>query len=109
MNVFSLSRGPGRLLACSAMLVTIGLAGAFAGQAVPSLVTPSAPPVISVNQGLPVPAWAFAERAMLAAAADGAQLWVDRYLNTDGSLNIVERWGVTDGPDDITESMRTLL
>ena len=106
MNVFSSSLAPGRLLAGAAILVTTGLAGVFAGQPAPPLVTPPAPPVISVNQGMPVPAWAFAERAMLAAAADGAQLWVDRYLNADGSLNIVERWGVTDGPDDITEAIR---
>lgn len=106
MNGFSSSLAPGRLLAGAAMLVTTGLAGVFAGQAAPQLVTPPAPPVISVNQGMPVPAWAFAERAMLAAAADGARLWVDRYLNADGSLNIVERWGVTDGPDDITEAIR---
>jgi len=90
----------------AAVVVTAGLSSVLAQQPAPRLVTPPSVPVISVTQGMPVPAWAFAERAMLAAAADGAQLWVDRFLNADGSLNLIERWGVTDGPDDITEAVR---
>ena len=43
---------------------------------------------------------------MLDSAAAGVQLWVDRYVNADGSLNIVEEWGVTNGPDDIMEDIR---
>ena len=43
---------------------------------------------------------------MLRAAADGARLWVERYVKPDGSVNVPERWGVTDGPDDIMESVR---
>ncbi len=52
------------------------------------------------------PAWAIAEREMLQAAADGARIWVERYLRPDGSVNVPERWGVTDGPDDIMETVR---
>ncbi len=52
------------------------------------------------------PPWAFAERAMLDAAAGGARLWLERFVNPDGSVKVVERWGVTDGPDDIMESVR---
>ena len=43
---------------------------------------------------------------MLDAAADGARLWLDRFVNPDGSVKVAERWGVTDGPDDIMESVR---
>ena len=43
---------------------------------------------------------------MLEAAADGARLWVERYVKSDGSVNVPERWGVTDGPDDIMETVR---
>ena len=54
----------------------------------------------------PAPAWALAEREMLEAAADGARLWLERYVKPDGSVNVPERWGVTDGPDDIMETVR---
>ncbi len=106
MKLFSLSPHQGRSIAGAVLLATIGMSALFAEQPAPPLATPPSPPVISVTHGQPVPAWAFAERAMLAAAADGAQLWVDRYLNADGSLNLVERWGVSDGPDDIMEALR---
>jgi hypothetical protein len=61
---------------------------------------------ILLNRAMPVPAWALAEREMLEAAAAGARLWVERYVRPDGSVNIPERWGVTDGPDDIMETVR---
>lgn len=61
---------------------------------------------IRINKVTPAPAWALAEREMLEAAADGARLWLDRYVKPDGSVNVPERWGVTDGPDDIMESIR---
>src|SRR3954462_14333151 len=89
------------LHAWSILLVLVSFAAA-AEPAAKSLPIPASAPVIQFNRGLPVPAWAFAERAILDAAAAGSQLWVDRYLNADGSLNLIERWGVTDGPDDIT-------
>ena len=61
---------------------------------------------ILINKAMPVPAWALAEREMLEAAAAGARLWVERYVRPDGSVNVPERWGVTDGPDDIMETVR---
>ena len=61
---------------------------------------------ITINDAMPAPAWAIAERQMLDAAADGARVWVERHVRPDGSVNVAERWGVTDGPDDIMESVR---
>lgn len=61
---------------------------------------------VTINRTMPAPAWAIAEREMLDAAADGARLWVERYVRPDGSVNVAERWGVTDGPDDIMEAVR---
>jgi len=61
---------------------------------------------LTITTVTPAPAWALAEREMLAAAADGARLWVERYVRSDGSVDVPERWGVTDGPDDITETVR---
>src|SRR4030095_1059119 len=46
------------------------------------------------------------ERKMLAAAAEGTKAWVETYLKPDGSIEGVEHWGVTDGPDDIMETVR---
>lgn len=61
---------------------------------------------IVINKVMPAPAWALAEREMLDAAAAGARVWVERYVKPDGSVNVPERWGVTDGPDDIMETVR---
>jgi hypothetical protein len=90
------------------LLAFIGLTTfATAGEpARKSLASPAAAPVIQLNRGMPAPAWAFAERALLDAAPDGVQLWMDRYVGGDGSVNMEPRWGVTDGPDDIMEYIR---
>jgi len=61
---------------------------------------------IVIDKAVAAPPWATAERDMLQAAADGARLWVERYVKPDGSVNVPERWGVTDGPDDIMETVR---
>jgi hypothetical protein len=63
-------------------------------------------PAIAVTKVTPTPAWALAEREMLGAAADGTRRWLERYVRADGSVNVPERWGVTDGPDDIMEAVR---
>jgi hypothetical protein len=78
--------------------VTILTAAHLAGQG------PQAP--ILIDKHTPAPAWALAERDMLEAAADGTRLWLERYVKADGSVNVPERWGVTDGPDDIMEAIR---
>jgi hypothetical protein len=90
-----------------ALALFVGSRVAFAADipaAAPTVVT--AAPVIQMNRGMPAPAWAFAERALLDRAAEGVALWMQRYVNPDGTLNLIERWGVTDGPDDITEFIR---
>ncbi len=79
--------------------MTLFMTVQFAGQAQRSA-------TIIINRDMTAPAWALAEREMLQAAADGARLWVERYVKSDGSVNVPERWGVTDGPDDIMETVR---
>ena len=96
-------------LGVSAVCVTLGISAVLARQSsapLQPLASPPTAPVILLNQMMAPPAWAFAERAMLDAAADGVRLWLERYVNADGSVNVVERWGVTDGPDDIMETIR---
>lgn len=93
----------------STRLLFVFVAGALFGSAVhlagqaPRTNKPNA---ILISTPMPAPAWAVAEREMLQAAADGVKLWVERYLRPDGSVNVPERWGVTDGPDDIMETIR---
>jgi hypothetical protein len=86
-----------------AAAMVIAAAHLFAGQGGASR---DGPAPIVINTSMPAPAWAVAEREMLQAAADGTKLWVERYLRPDGSVNVPERWGVTDGPDDIMETIR---
>jgi len=81
----------------------VAAAHLFAGQGGGSR---GGPAPIVINKAIPAPAWALAEREMLDDAANGARLWVERYVKPDGSVNVPERWGVTDGPDDITETIR---
>ena len=90
---------------CTPVFFLAALFGAavhLAGQAP----RPTNPNAILISTAMPAPAWAAAEREMLQAAADGAKVWVERYLRPDGSVNVPERWGVTDGPDDIMETIR---
>jgi hypothetical protein len=62
--------------------------------------------VIHIDKVTPPPPWAVAEREMLDAAAEGVRQWLERYVRPDGSVTVPERWGVTDGPDDIMETIR---
>jgi len=86
-----------------AAAMVIAAAHLFAGQGSGS--RGGAAPIV-INKSMPAPAWAVAEREMLQLAADGTRLWVERYLRSDASVNVPERWGVTDGPDDIMETIR---
>ena len=88
------------LLWVAVMIVTVAhLAGQGGAR-------PTGNTTILIDKVTPAPPWALAEREMLEAAADGARLWVERYVQSDGSVNVPERWGVTDGPDDIMETVR---
>ena len=76
--------------------VAVVAAAHLAGQATP----------IIIEKVTPAPEWARAERQMLDAASGGVQLWLSRYVKPDDSVDVPERWGVTDGPDDIMETVR---
>jgi hypothetical protein len=86
-----------------AAAMVVAAAHLFAGQSGGSR---SGTARIVINTPTPAPAWATAEREILDEAATGARLWLERYVKPDGSVNVPERWGVTDGPDDITETVR---
>jgi hypothetical protein len=61
---------------------------------------------ILINKVMPPPAWALAERQLLALNAEGAALWAEKYLDANGHLRGVANFGIADGPDDAVESIR---
>lgn len=61
---------------------------------------------IEINQPMPAPDWALAERALLAANAQGVQKFVDKYVDGRGYLKGPTHWGIADGPDDAVEPIR---
>jgi hypothetical protein len=67
---------------------------------------PAADTLISITKPMPAPAWALAERQLLALNAEGASLWASTYLDANGYLRGAANWGIADGPDDAVESIR---
>jgi hypothetical protein len=61
---------------------------------------------ILVNKPMPTPAWALAERELLARNAEGATEWEDKYLDANGYLRGAPHFGIEDGPDDAVETIR---
>ena len=61
---------------------------------------------ISISKLMPAPAWALAERRLLALNAEGVDLWASKYLDANGYLRGAANFGIEDGPDDAVESIR---
>lgn len=59
-----------------------------------------------INKVMPAPAWALAERELLAINAEGAALWAEKYLDANGHLRGEPHFGILDGPDDAVENIR---
>jgi hypothetical protein len=74
---------------CSLLLSSLGFA---------------AGPAIVLDRPMPPPDWALAERALLAADAEAAAAFAEKYLDDRGFFRCVERWGGNDGPDDAMEN-----
>ena len=47
---------------------------------------------------MPAPAWALAERRLLALNAEGVALWASKYLDANGYLRGAANFGIEDGP-----------
>ena len=62
--------------------------------------------LIAIDTLTPAPAWALAERELLARNAEGVDLWASKYLDKNGYLLGAANWGIEDGPDDAVESIR---
>ena len=61
---------------------------------------------ILINRVMAPPAWALAERDLIAKNAEGVKLWADKYLDENGYLRGAANFGIEDGPDDAVESIR---
>lgn len=61
---------------------------------------------ILINKAMPTPAWALAERELLALNAEGVRLWAERYLDSNWHLRGAPNFGIADGPDDAVETIR---
>jgi hypothetical protein len=61
---------------------------------------------IAINRAMVPPAWALAQRELLALNAEGVALWAGKYLDANGHLRGVANFGIADGPDDAVESIR---
>ncbi len=62
--------------------------------------------IIPITKLMPAPAWALAERQLLALNAQGVDLWASKYLDENGHLRGAANFGIQDGPDDAVESIR---
>lgn len=65
----------------------------------------AAEPALAIDTPLPPPDWALLERELLTANAAACREYFDRYFDSRGYLECVERWGGDDGPDDAIENV----
>ncbi len=68
--------------------------------------TVPASPTILVDAPAPIPAWALAERAVIAANAEGVQAFLAAFVDGRGYTRGLEHYGITDGADDAVEPIR---
>jgi hypothetical protein len=61
---------------------------------------------IAIESPMATPAWALAQRALLEMNESGVRLYAEELMNERGFLATTPRWGVGDGPDDLTEYIR---
>jgi hypothetical protein len=64
----------------------------------------TARPQLVVTQPMAAPAWAVMQRRLLDANAQACEAFYARYVDTRDKLEIFERWGANDGPDDAAEA-----
>lgn len=61
---------------------------------------------IEIATPMAAPAWALAERNLLAMNAEGVKAFVAKYVDEAGNLKGPAHWGIADGPDDAVEPIR---
>lgn len=97
-------RRRGALISLAALLAAPGVA--FAQNPSARATTASVAPAtvtLSVDAPGPIPAWALAERAVIAANAEGVKVFLKAFVDGRGYLRGLEHYGITDGADDAVE------
>ncbi|MEC7566034.1 MAG: hypothetical protein VX738_10160, partial [Planctomycetota bacterium] len=61
-------------------------------------------PPIPIATPLSPPPWALLQRKLLDANSHACDIFYDRYVDSNGHLLCIERWGGDDGPDDAAEN-----
>ena len=64
----------------------------------------AAEPRFSIDTPMSPPTWALLERELLRTQETACREYFDRYFDSRGFLECVERWGGDDGPDDAIEN-----
>jgi hypothetical protein len=108
------SRGTLLSLVCVAGVTGVIVAHVSAEVATPAQASAASSPgsrsggetTIAIDQLMPAPAWALAQRALLAANGDGVQQFANKYVDARGYLRGPAHWGISDGPDDAVEPIR---
>jgi hypothetical protein len=62
-------------------------------------------PALEIDTPMPAPDWAVLQRELLRANAVACETFYDKYFDDRGYLEIYERWGANDGPDDAIENV----
>ena len=79
------------------------LGGAAVAAALPARARAVAP-VMAVGERGPAPDWAILQRRLLTANAAACEAFFAKYVGKDDALQVFERWGANDGPDDAAEA-----
>ncbi len=62
------------------------------------------PQPLVVNTPMAAPRWAVLQRQLLAANAAACEAFFAKYVGPGDALQVFERWGANDGPDDAAEA-----
>ncbi|HVF95317.1 MAG TPA: hypothetical protein VM900_13470, partial [Sphingomonas sp.] len=62
------------------------------------------PRPFAITSPMPTPRWALLQRRLLAANAAACEAFFAKYVGPQDALQVFERWGANDGPDDAAEA-----
>ncbi|MEO5494646.1 MAG: hypothetical protein ABIR08_11565 [Sphingomonas sp.] len=82
----------------------IGAGASLAAIPASALRVRGAAPTATITTPMPAPEWAVLQRRLLAANADACEIYFAKYYDARGWLQVFERWGANDGPDDAAEA-----
>ncbi|MFN3436006.1 MAG: hypothetical protein ACK4ZY_16630, partial [Sphingomonas sp.] len=80
-------------------LLVAGAAGAL----LPGAARPR-PATLRITTPMAPPRWALLQRRLLAANAAACEAFFATYVGPGDALQVFERWGANDGPDDAAEA-----